>query len=105
LVPGLGKLLETTPHETIRNNIVCILCDWVVRYATAIDPVIPQVSFVKVKVEAVMCTSLCVSGNGLFARSESSGKEANTRATHPSSSGRLLENPWNVFLPYSSVNM
>ncbi len=40
----MGRLLETTPHEAIRNNIVCILCDWVVRYATAIDPVMPQVT-------------------------------------------------------------
>lgn len=44
LIPGLGRLLETTPHEAVRNNIVCILCDWVVRYATAIDPVMPQVT-------------------------------------------------------------
>ncbi|KAI9554187.1 hypothetical protein GHT06_019459 [Daphnia sinensis] len=44
LIPGLGRLLETTPHETVRNNIVCCLCDWVIRYATAIDPVMPQVT-------------------------------------------------------------
>ncbi len=43
LIPGLGKLLETTPHEAVRNNIVCILCDWVVRYGTAVDPVMSQV--------------------------------------------------------------
>lgn len=40
----MGRLLETTPHETVRNNIVCCLCDWVIRYATAIDPVMPQVT-------------------------------------------------------------
>jgi condensin-2 complex subunit D3 len=44
LIPGLGRLLETTPHEAVRNNIVCCLCDWVIRYATAIDPVMPQVT-------------------------------------------------------------
>lgn len=40
----MGRLLETTPHEAVRNNIVCCLCDWVIRYATAIDPVMPQVT-------------------------------------------------------------
>lgn len=44
LIPGLGKLLETTPHKSVRNNIVFILCDMVVCYSGAVDPVVSQVS-------------------------------------------------------------
>ncbi len=40
----MAQELETTPHQTIRNNLIIILCDLTVRYSAKVDPYIDTIS-------------------------------------------------------------
>lgn len=42
LMPALGKLLDVSDSEAVKNNIVFTLSDMCVRYATLVDPLMPQ---------------------------------------------------------------
>ncbi|XP_042229630.1 condensin-2 complex subunit D3-like isoform X2 [Homarus americanus] len=44
IIPALGKMLDTTKHSAIKINIVFTLSDMCVRYATLVDPLMPQVT-------------------------------------------------------------
>ncbi len=43
-VVQMAQELETTPHQTIRNNLIIILCDLTVRYSAKVDPYIDTIS-------------------------------------------------------------
>ncbi len=40
----MARELETTSHQTIRNNLIIILCDLTVRYSAKVDPYIDTIS-------------------------------------------------------------
>ncbi|KAF0289601.1 Condensin-2 complex subunit D3 [Amphibalanus amphitrite] len=44
VVPALGKILDVTEDPAIKNNVVFTLSDMCVRYATLVDPLMPQVT-------------------------------------------------------------
>ncbi|KAK3873393.1 hypothetical protein Pcinc_021594 [Petrolisthes cinctipes] len=44
IIPALGKMLDTTKHSALKINIVFTLADMCVRYATLVDPLMPQVT-------------------------------------------------------------
>ncbi len=43
IVPAFGRLLDTTNDLAIKNNIMYALSDMCVRYASLVDPLLPQV--------------------------------------------------------------
>lgn len=40
----MARELETSTHQTVRNNLVVILCDLTVRYSAKVDPYIDTIS-------------------------------------------------------------
>ena len=59
IIPGFGRVLETTTDPAIKNNIMYALADMCVRYASLVDPLLPQMtSCLKDKSPAVRRTTL-----------------------------------------------
>ncbi|XP_037089796.1 condensin-2 complex subunit D3-like [Pollicipes pollicipes] len=44
VIPALGKILDVTDVTAVKNNVVFTLSDMCVRYATLVDPLMPQVT-------------------------------------------------------------
>ena len=44
IVPAFGRLLDTTSDAALKNNIMYALSDMCVRYASLVDPLIPQMT-------------------------------------------------------------
>ncbi|XP_045592017.2 condensin-2 complex subunit D3-L [Procambarus clarkii] len=44
IIPAMGKMLDTTKYSALKINIVFTLSDMCVRYATLVDPLMPQVT-------------------------------------------------------------
>uniref|UniRef100_A0A2P2I5C0 Condensin-2 complex subunit D3-like n=1 Tax=Hirondellea gigas TaxID=1518452 RepID=A0A2P2I5C0_9CRUS len=44
IVPALGRLLDTNPGPDTKTNIIFTLADMCVRYATVVDPLMPQMT-------------------------------------------------------------
>jgi TolA-binding protein len=44
IIPAFGQILETTPDPSIKNNIMYALTDMCVRYASLVDPLLPQMT-------------------------------------------------------------
>ena len=59
IIPGFGRVLETTTDPAIKNNIMYALADMCVRYASLVDPLLPQMtSCLKDRSPAVRRTTL-----------------------------------------------
>ena len=43
-VVQMVRELETSKHQTVRNNLIIILCDLTVRYSAKVDPYIDTIS-------------------------------------------------------------
>ena len=43
-VVQMARELEVSVHDTIRNNIIIVLCDLAVRYSAKVDPYISTIS-------------------------------------------------------------
>ena len=44
VVPAFGRLLDTTSDAALKNNIMYALSDMCVRYASLVDPLLPQMT-------------------------------------------------------------
>ena len=44
IIPGMGKVLESTTDPAMKNNIMYCLADMCVRYASLVDPLLPQMT-------------------------------------------------------------
>ena len=44
VVPAFGRLLSTTSDAALKNNIMYALSDMCVRYASLVDPLLPQMT-------------------------------------------------------------
>ena len=44
IIPAYGRLLDTTKDDAIKNNIMLALTDMCVRYASLVDPLLPQMT-------------------------------------------------------------
>jgi condensin-2 complex subunit D3 len=44
IVPAFGRLLDTSGDVAIKNNVMYALTDMCVRYASLVDPLIPQIT-------------------------------------------------------------
>jgi len=44
IIPAFGQILDSTKHPAIKNNIMIVLSDMCVRYASLVDPLIPQMT-------------------------------------------------------------
>jgi hypothetical protein len=70
IVPAFGHLLDTSDNIAIKNNIMFALSDMCVRYASLVDPLLPQVrrrvqikkSYLKVFAKLSHSTSLDAAG-------------------------------------------
>lgn len=44
IIPAFGRLLDTTTDLAVKNNIMHALADMCVRYASLVDPLLPQMT-------------------------------------------------------------
>ena len=44
IIPAYGRLLDTTKDVAIKNNIMHALTDMCIRYASLVDPLLPQMT-------------------------------------------------------------
>ena len=44
IIPAFGQILDTTNDVAVKNNIMYALTDMCVRYASLVDPLIPQIT-------------------------------------------------------------
>ena len=44
IIPAYGRLLDTTKDDAIKNNIMLALTDMCVRFASLVDPLLPQMT-------------------------------------------------------------
>ena len=44
IIPAFGQILDTNNDSAIKNNIIYVLTDMCVRYASLVDPLLPQMT-------------------------------------------------------------
>ena len=103
VVPAFGRLLDTTSDAALKNNIMYALSDMCVRYASLVDPLLPQMTAClrdPGKEQFVYnISAVCLHFSIICLHFSIGGPENNIDNTNSFIARRLFENDGRIFLP------